>query len=83
MTVRKLHKILSAVIAQGHGAKRICVNKPTFTHACEIDGCVILEVEEAKLQTVPLIDSDGGTAVNAHGQERHFTALVLDGGTEL
>lgn len=82
MTVAKLHKILSVFLEKGEGRCRVCVNKPSFTHALEQDGCVILDVESCDIHQMPLIDEDGGTAVTARGRERTFRCLVFDGGSE-
>lgn len=82
MTVAKLHKILSVFIAKGEGRCRVCVNKPSFRHTLEDDGCVILDVESVDIHQMPLIDPDGGMAVTARGQERTFRCLVFDGGND-
>lgn len=80
MTINRLHTLLGAMIAAGHGRRTVCIDKPSFTHNLESDGCVILEVEDAALQTYNRIDDDGGLAVKADGSERTLTSLVLDGG---
>lgn len=79
MTVNRLHKLLGAMVADGHGRRSVCVDKPSFKHNCETDGCVILEVYTAKIRTYPRIDDDGGIAVKTNGEERTITGLVLGG----
>lgn len=44
MTVSRLHKQLSELIAAGHGRKPVCINKRTFNHQLERDGVVIMPV---------------------------------------
>lgn len=79
MTVNKLHKILSQMIAEGAGRCLVSVYKPTFTDPREDDGCVILPVQGCKLKPVMQIDDDGGTKVNARGQECCRNTCVLFG----
>ena len=82
MTVTQLHKLLTKAIASGHGRLRVAVNKPSFTHPLEEDGCVFIDVSKAEVETVPLMDDDGGTAVTARGVERTVTFFALDGGND-
>lgn len=79
ITINKLHRLLGQMIADGHGRKSVCIDKPTFTHNLETDGCVILEVCKAEIATYPRIDDDGGIALRADGSERHITSAVLYG----
>jgi hypothetical protein len=82
ITINRLHKLLGKLIAEGHGRRPVCIDKPSFTHNLESDGCVILEVESAEIHSYRRLDDDGGTAINADGSERMLTSLVLDGGGE-
>ncbi len=82
MTVQKLHRLLGQAIEQGHARTRVAINKPTFAHALEGDGCVILDVEKGAIDRIPRIGDDGGTAFDTRGQERSYWAFVLDGGDE-
>ena len=79
MTIGKLHKLLTDMIAKGHARKRVYVNKATFYHALEEDGAVILDVEEARITSFPMMDDDGGVKELADGTESCHTALVLAG----
>jgi len=79
MTVAKLHKILGEQIAAGHACKPVCINKDTFTHNCESDGVVILDIGTVKVQWVPWSDDDGGQAFNKDGTEKGKSILVLGG----
>lgn len=79
MTVARLHKILSKAIADGCGRLPVCVNKETFTHNLEMDGCVVLPVNVAIIQSVVQIDDDGGTKVDSKGRECYRRNMVLMG----
>jgi len=79
MTINRLHKILSAAIARGEGRCRVFVFKTTFSHNCESDGCVILDVDSADMEMVYLTDDDGGIAQTKRGQERTLYAMILCG----
>jgi hypothetical protein len=82
MTVKRLYRMLGALIDEGHGNRKVCVDKPSFQHNLEADGCVILEVNEVQTHTYPLIDGDGHHVENNDGSERMLTSVVLvgDGG---
>jgi hypothetical protein len=79
MTIGRLHKLLGAMVETGHGRRSVCVDKPSFQHNCESDGCVILEVEGGAIRTYNRIADDGGLALKANGEERMITGLVLHG----
>jgi hypothetical protein len=80
MTVARLHKLLGALVAKGHGRKPVLVNKPTFYDAREDDGCILLEVRgiEGPLW-IATADDDGGTKWNADGSEAGMRCVVLFG----
>lgn len=81
MTVARLHKLLGALIEDGHGRKPVLVNKASFHHPCEQDGAVILDVAAVEGPTwIPMTDDDGGTKVNKDGTEAGKRVLILDGG---
>ena len=80
MTVARLHKQLSEMVNNGQGWMKVCVNKNTFYHPLESDGCVILHVVSADFGWIPLFDDDGGVALRADGTERGSMRFVLDGG---
>jgi len=79
MTINKLQKLLAKLIEEGHGRKRVCVDKATFKHPLEEDGAVILGVEAAAIQIFPMLDDDGGVKILADGTESRHTALVFRG----
>ena len=83
MTANRLHKLLSKLIAEGHGRSKICIDKETFWHALESDGAVILDVVSVRPQWVPLTDDDGGAAYNKDGTERGSDCIVLSGSDPL
>jgi len=78
MTINKLHKKLTKLIENGDGRKQVKINKRTFNHDLEGDGCCILPVESCDIETIPLIDDDGGT-LNDSGEEKLETVAVLSG----
>lgn len=80
MTVARLHKQLSEMVQSGQGWMKVAVNKRSFYHPLESDGAVILDVESASHEWVPLTDDDGGTAMRKDGTERGSMRLVIDGG---
>lgn len=80
MTIIKLNKLLTALIAQGHGRKKVNIDKSSFTHPLESDGCVILPVEELEVIRYGLSDDDGGTKCRQDGTECSESSLVLFGG---
>lgn len=82
MTVNRLHKRLTELIADGHGRKPVCVNKQSFQHNCEEDGVVILDLCGLGIVRVPQADGDGGIRINRDGFEATLACLVLVGDTE-
>lgn len=79
MTINQLHKITAKLIAAGAGRRGVCVSKDTFTHPLESDGATILDVSHADLRSFPMMDDDGGTAVDSRGREKNIVAFVLEG----
>ncbi len=82
MTINQLNKLTAKLVAQGLGRRRVCVNKDTFRHPLESDGCCVLDVEVADMQVIELADEDGGTAFDSRGRTKTFTCLVLSGGAD-
>lgn len=79
-TVASLHKQLGALIAAGHGRKPVLVNKATFTHPLEADGCVMLPIAQVQgPKWIGLSDDDGGTKWNKDGSEAGKTVVLLAG----
>jgi hypothetical protein len=79
MTINQLQKLLTKLIAQGHGRKAVYVDKGSYRDNRENDGCVILPVYRGAIHTYILFDDDGGHAYDSKGVERHRTSLVLIG----
>ncbi len=83
MTVSRLHKQLTDLIAAGHGRKPVCINKRTFNHRMEEDGAVILPVESVSgPEFIGTTDDDGGMKFNRDGTEAGRYTVVLSGGEE-
>lgn len=80
MTINKLYELVHKLVIQGHGRKQVCIDKPSFTHNLEGDGCVILQVDTATVRSINEFDDDGSIKFNADGGEKLLTVLVLDGG---
>ncbi|MEM9414963.1 MAG: hypothetical protein AAGA29_05725 [Planctomycetota bacterium] len=80
MTAKQLHDLLGVLIQQGHARKPVRVDKSSFRHPLEDDGCVILDIEKVTLRSVPNIDDDGGSKMNKDGSESYRQTIVLDGG---
>jgi|DEB0MinimDraft_12_1074336.scaffolds.fasta_scaffold51103_2 hypothetical protein len=79
MTVNQLHKHTAELIAMGAGRRSVCIDKATFTHPLESDGCMILQVEGSGLRVIEISDDDGGTAVLADGRTKTRLVFVLSG----
>lgn len=79
MTVNRLHKILSKLIADGEGRREILVHKLTFNDPCEGDGCVMLPIAGCGVESIYIVDDDGCVATNKDGSERHQRSAVLYG----
>ena len=77
MTIIKLKNELEKLIARGYGRKTVCVDKSKVTHALETDGCCIIPVTSAKIETHEMMDDDGGTKTRANGATCYRTALVI------
>ena len=80
MTVAKLHKLLGTLVEEGQGRRPVCVNKASFYHPLESDGVAILDVTEAKADSITMVDYDGWTATNKDGTERTRKVFVIGGG---
>ena len=80
MTVARLHKMLGELVADGQGRRPVCVNKESFYHPLEGDGVAILDVTEAKADTITMADDDGWTATNKDGSEKTRKVFVIGGG---
>lgn len=77
MTILKLHKILTGLIKDGHGRKLVCVNTLRITHPLESDGCTIIPITDAEIDTHLMLDDDGGMKELSDGTISTRTALVI------
>lgn len=80
MTVYQLHKRLTKAIADGDGRRPVVVHKTTFQHPLETDGCVLIDVEDTAIKNMPIIDDDGGIALDSRGREKTRDFFILSGG---
>ncbi len=79
MQARTLYKQLGKLIEEGLGYKKVVIQKETFNHALESDGCVFLSVKQVSLECYPIIDDDGGFKEKANGEECSTVSVVLRG----
>jgi len=79
MTLNQLHKKLGKLIEKGHGRRRICVDKQSFQHPLESDGCTILPIERIDVRWIANADDDGGTKENKDGTESGSTLVIIAG----
>ena len=78
MTIGKLHKQLTKLIEQGYSKKHVVINKKTFVHALESDGCCMLDVSGLSLEVYNILNDDGGI-FHDNGNEKLTQSLVLTG----
>lgn len=78
MTIANLHKQLGKLIARGYARKRVVINKQTFSHPLESDGCCMLDVTGASIGDYILLNDDGGT-LQDNGNEKYVQSLILTG----
>jgi len=79
LTVRQLYKFMGKLIEDGHARKRVVVRKDTFTHPLEADGCTVLEVTHASMNSHLMLDDNSYTKTLADGTESERVALTLCG----
>lgn len=79
MTIQKLYSLLGKMIASGNGRRPVCIDKRTFTHALEDDGCCIMDVDNLYLEFVDQLDDDGGMKCNKDGSQSTRHCLILTG----
>lgn len=82
LTVGKLHKILTEMVADGQARRQVCVSKTTFYHPLESDGVTVLPVEGVKLDTIELTDADGFADTRKDGRIKIRKVCLLYGGHE-
>jgi uncharacterized protein YtpQ (UPF0354 family) len=80
MKAFRFHNLIGKLIVESNaGHLAVCIDKSTFSHPLENDGCVILDVHAAEVRTYPVLDGDGYTEINKDGTERMRTSVVLYG----
>lgn len=79
LTVNQLHKMLGRLIEDGNGRLPVCVNKPSFAHALEADGCSILNAYGIRVEAIYMSDDDGGIKCTKAGREVTQRTAVLFG----
>lgn len=78
MTANKLHKLLTKMIADGHGRREVLVNKETFASNLEPE-VQFLPISGLLSKHILMADPDGGTMTNRDGSERGSVCIVLFG----
>jgi hypothetical protein len=79
MQVRTLYKKLGEEIKKGFGHRKVMIDKTTFKHPLESDGCCILPIHETDMHLYPILNDDGGLSHGDRGEEKYELALVLYG----
>lgn len=79
LSVSRLHKELGRLIEQGHGRKKVHIDKSSFHHRLEDDGVVMLPVCAIQVSRIGVSDGDGFAAVTKRGMERTTEVAVLVG----
>lgn len=79
MTVGRLHKQLTKLIEQGHKRRKVVIDKPTFSHPLESDGCCMLDVKDMSLVCYHILNEHGGFGHGKNDVEKYQTSLVLVG----
>lgn len=81
MTLGKLHKELGKLLASDKklARKKVVINKRTFTHPLESDGCCMLDVKRINVQTYNILNDDGGLLDDKSGNEKLTSSVVLSG----
>jgi hypothetical protein len=78
MTVSALYKKLQIMIVAGHGRRRVVINKRSFTHPLESDGCCMLDIVSVSTQVYNKMNDDGGF-LDENGNEKFMRSVVLSG----
>lgn len=63
----------------GYSHKSVMINKDTFKHPLESDGCVILDVQHVVVQVYHILNDDGGLDHGEDCHEKFKGAVVLYG----
>lgn len=79
MTLNALYKELGKLIEGGCGRMQVAIDKTTFTHNLEGDGCVILNVCHVDWKPIIQMDGDGGHKIDSKGRECYRKTVVLYG----
>lgn len=79
MTLLKLKKIIDQMVENGHSRSKVTIDKETFQHPLEGDGCCILDVHSYEIVRVLVADDFGGVVENKDGSERTNKCFVLRG----
>jgi len=79
LTVGRLYKALKLLVEQGKARVPVCVEKDSFTHPLEQDGCTIIDVNTVDLLRINIVDDDGGMKMRQDGSECLRQTLVLFG----
>lgn len=77
-TVNQLHKQLGKLIDKGNGRTPVCIDKSSFHHPLESDGCVILNAAGFRYEYVLQLQDDGSHLDN-NGREHHKRCCILFG----
>ncbi|MCB0420653.1 MAG: hypothetical protein KDD61_06640 [Bdellovibrionales bacterium] len=79
MQLRTFIKKLQKIEAEGHGRALVKIDKKSFNHPLEPDGCNILDVTEIDWSYIEQLDGDGFTATTKNGQTKVKKCIILTG----
>lgn len=79
MQLRTFIKKLQKIEAEGHGRALVTIDKRSFSHPLEQDGCCILDVADVDWAYIDQLDEDGFTDTTKNGQAKVKKCLVLTG----
>lgn len=81
MTRGRLVKLLLGLGAPPKVGRRVkvVIDKRTFAHPLERDGCVYLDVEHVDVRTIHMRDDDGGRMRTVYGEDVMRRVVVLSG----
>ena len=71
------------MIDAGNEKGQVCINKSTFRHPFEYNGCIILRVEDAVLGSRNMADDADGETIGRDGSEAKKNNLILFGENRL
>lgn len=79
MTAGRLYRELGLIIKKHGDRIPVAIDKRTFTHPLEADGCCMLDVHDVVTKYITIMDDDGGTKTTKAGREVGKVMLLMIG----